>query len=294
MENAIELFLSMKPRNTARSYRASLTKFFEFLKKKKKRPEKADVDDALGFLTAMNKTYAPATISNRQGALTAYYAFLEATKRVRSNPFGLVNSVLPYRQKHQVRPTATLKPSTIKTLLDLPPRNTRVGIRDRALLSAFFGGGLRRSEAISLNVGDVVINRRGVIVLRLERTKNGADQEQPIRGRFAERICELVAQRKTEGADNPDPLFVAYRKYRTLKHRMSQSTVYRTFKRYAEQAGQIAAPHSARAAAMTKLLLQGFRLIDVKKFARHASYRTIEAYDHRKLEPEKAPCPKFF
>lgn len=117
---------------------------------------------------------------------------------------------------------------------------------------------------------------------------------QPLKGEFAERVCLLVSQRKQEGAINEDLLFVCYDKFGKPKKTLSVKTLYRMFKYYSKEAGLEAAPHAARAAAITKLLKDGVRLIDVQRFARHHSWHTVCIYDHRRLEIETAPSPDFF
>ena len=61
----------------------------------------------------------------------------------------------------------------LKLMLEKLP-NTRVGLRDRALLLLGFAGAFRRSELVSLDVADLEFARAGMIVT-LRRSK--ADQE---------------------------------------------------------------------------------------------------------------------
>lgn len=292
MEKTLTLFLAAKPRNTVRSYGSAIRQFGAWLRGHRKRHVKATVKDAVEYLTSLISSHAPATVSNRHGALASYYAYLQAIGEIEKNPFQLAKALIPRRQRHQVRPTARITPDIVKTMLNLPDRRTQKGVRDRAILSALFGGGLRRSELLKIKLGQIVCTVEGTLTLKLDHTKNGLDQEQVLRGRFAERVVELVAQRKTEGATNEDRLIVNY--FRDHLKPMSEKTLYRLFRRYAKEVGVRAAPHAARAAFITKLLMQGYRLIDVKKAARHAAYQTVEAYDHRILEPTTAPTPQFF
>lgn len=281
----LKIFLAGKPCNTARCYKRAIMDFVHWLWKHKKRRRyvKATARDAAEYLTRMIGSSASATVSNRHGALTAYYTYLEALGDIEKNPFQLAKALIPRRQRKQVRPTATIPPAKVRGIMDMPDGRTPEGIRDRAILSALFGGGLRRSELLAITLGDIQVTPGGELVLELPRTKAGEAQHQIIKGRFAERICELVACRKAQGARNCDKLF-----------EMSESTLYRLFREYCRKAGIKAAPHAARAAAITNLLERGIRLDDVKRFARHASFHTIELYDHRALNVESSVQPNFF
>lgn len=287
----IKQFLATRPANTKRVYKYALVDFALWIwKYKRRRYADATIKDASEYLTRMIRSSASATVAVRHSALSSYFTYLEAIEEVKRNPFRLVKKLLPARQKHQVRPTATLNVKIVRNLLKLPAKNTREGVRDSAIMAALLGGGLRRSEVLKLNLEDIVVTVKGSLIMRLKSTKAGDDSQQVLRGNLAARITALVALRKTEGAENEDPLIICYRSGR----RMSESTLYRLFKAYAKKAGIKAAPHSARAAAITKLLEDGFSLLDVKKFARHAGWHTIETYDHRRLNVDKAPQPKFF
>src|ERR671936_1175845 len=61
----------------------------------------------------------------------------------------------------------------LKLMLEQLP-NTRVGLRDRALLLLGFAGAFRRTELVSLDVADLEFTRAGLIVT-VRRSKT--DQE---------------------------------------------------------------------------------------------------------------------
>lgn len=274
----VKLFLESKSsvKITCRCYAAAINQFRVFV-----RPdiEHTEPKEALKFITRLEQGGAAwATIRNRVGALTAFFDFLEAIGERSGNPFRCIRGLIPKRQRCQVRPTAALSVSIIRAMLKAPAKNTKSGIRDKALLAALFGGALRPSEAAALKVSDVQVTQGGNIVLRLAKTKAGIVQYQILSNRFAETIVELVSQRKSEGATNCDPLFINYNRH---GGRICARTIARMFSHYAAECGVHAAPHAARAAAITQLLRAGASVIDVKRFSRHARLDSLEAYDKR-------------
>jgi integrase len=72
-------------------------------------------------------------------------------------------------QRARFRPTAPLSVDELNAMSHALPA-TRSGARDRAILLLGFGGGLRRSELVALDVADVQRSRRGLRVRVDERT----------------------------------------------------------------------------------------------------------------------------
>jgi site-specific recombinase XerD len=274
---AENLFLETKVANTRRAYKAALEQFKAFGGSRR-----SSTKDALEFVILLQSRGASwATVRSRLGAIAAYFDFLIALNAADRNPIRDVRPLIPKRQRRQVRPTATLEPDAVRTILEAPARDTKTGIRNAALLASMFGGGLRRSEAMMLNVGDIEVTPEACLVLRLQQTKAGITQYQTIGPAFAETVSALIAQRKTSGAKNDSPLFCFYYQDGRPGRRLSGETIYKIFKRYAQAAGKEAAPHSARAAAITQLLRQGASLLDVRRFSRHTWLDSLNAYDQR-------------
>ena len=84
-------------------------------------------------------------------------------------------------QLKQVENQPTRKP-VVLTKLDIQDLykatdNTLVGVRDRAMLTVYYGCGLRKSEGLFLNVDDVLFDRKQLFV---RKAKNGHQRYVPI------------------------------------------------------------------------------------------------------------------
>ena len=88
-------------------------------------------------------------------------------------------------QRARFRPTAPLSVDELNAMSHALP-STRAGERDRAMLLLGFGGGLRRSELVALDVADVRRTRRGLRVRVGERTVALPFGSQP-------RLCAVTA-----------------------------------------------------------------------------------------------------
>ena len=245
--------------------------------------------------SGLESTLANATIAKKFAALRRMYRMCIGAGLAHENPFDSDKVPPPPKESGKKRPTEMIEFSVVKEILSLPDASTPKGLRDRALLAALFGGGLRRSEAVSLRIGDVRKSAQGTIFLRLRATKAKKDFDQAIPKWAAASVLALVEARKKEGASLGDFLFVGYRGQAGKSpstEPMSENGLYRIFKSYCIRAGagNFVTPHSARATAITKLLNDGVPHREVQEFSRHASIQMVEVYDKRRIGVDQNPA----
>ena len=252
----LEMFLSMKSKNTRRAYGTAIADFEHQCGKL----VSVTAPQAMRYFAALKIRTAPdgdaiagATLRQRYAALNSIYNYLVDMGALKVNPLRPVARAISWRQMAQKRPTALLPFSSVRRLLRLPMANTKEGIRDRAILALLFGAGLRRSEALGLAIGDIKISPWGIMYLDLLHTKGGKRQVRGI-AKFAWKyLSTFISQRKTEGAQNGDALFVFYYQTGAIRGAMSEATLYRVFRGYCKQIGIRAAPHAARTTFGTAL-----------------------------------------
>lgn len=151
-----------------------------------------------------------------------------------------------------------------------------LGIRDAAILGVLLGCGLRRSEAVSLSLSDIVTQERALRVLgkgnkeRLAYMPDGTWQ----------RLNLWIDQVRGE---KPGPLFTRIRRFDTLTNdRLTDQAVYHILQVRQGQAGIAkCAPHDLRRTFASALLDNGEDLITVKDALGHASVSTTQQYDRR-------------
>ncbi|MDI3393273.1 site-specific integrase [Pseudomonas sp. V98_8] len=155
------------------------------------------------------------------------------------------------------------------------------GVRDRALLLlAWSGGGRRRSEVVSLQIGDVRALDADTWVYALGVTKTdtgGTRREKPLRGQAAHALAAwLVAAPATQG-----PLFRRlYKGGKVGTSALSTDQVARIVKRRAKLAGLEGdwAAHSLRSGFVTEAGRQGVPLGEVMAMTEHRSVGTVMGY----------------
>ena len=153
---------------------------------------------------------------------------------------------------------------------------TPAGRRDAALLAVLYGGGLRRSEAAALDVGDV-------------DAVSGALTVRSGKGRKARRVyltaeaSALVEAWLAVRGHGPGPLFLPINKAGRLSpRRLSGQAVLAILARRAAAAGVAAfSPHDLRRTFISDLLDRGADIATVQQLSGHANVATTARYDRR-------------
>jgi integrase len=150
--------------------------------------------------------------------------------------------------------------------------------RDHALASLLALNGLRISEALGADIGDLDFDR-GHRTLRIVR-KGGKHAIVPLAPRTS-RALDLYLGERTSG-----PLFLG-----ALGGRMDRCAADRTVKRLARRAGiaKRISPHSLRHSFITAALDAGVALRDVQEAASHADPRTTMRYDRARQSLDRHP-----
>lgn len=244
----------------------------------------------------LESTQSNATIHKKFAALRRMYRMLIASNcGIAENPFEADKVPPPPKDAGRKRPTQMIDFDLVMEIISLPDLSTPKGRRDRAILALLFGAGLRRSEVVTLRLGDVRRTSSGTTYLYLRHTKAKRDAEQAIPDWAAESLKALIDDRRVQKASDGDYLFVGFtgRAGQSVTDRpMSDTGLYLLFKQYcmAAGAGMYVTPHSARATAITKLLSDGVPHRVVQEFSRHASIQMVEWYDKRRFDVEQSPA----
>lgn len=167
-----------------------------------------------------------------------------------------------------------LAPEEITALLEASDRGTTAGARDAALVAVLYGCGLRRAEAVALDLADYDELERVVLV----RGKGNKERRVPVEAP-APFIATWIERRGRGGG----PLFVPIgRTGRMAPRRLTDQAVYTILRRIAGVAGVAEfSPHDVRRTFVSDLLDQGADISVVQQLAGHAQVTTTQRYDRR-------------
>lgn len=226
--------------------------------------------------SALAQAYAPATANKMLSALRGVlrecfrlgYTTAEDYERARDLP-PVRGSTLPKGR--------ALSQGELRRLFEVCNEDDKRsrGARDAALLAVLYGCGLRRSEAVVLDVCDYDL---GTNELRVEG-KGGKERIVYAEGGAAEALGAWILHRGEEDG----PLFYPINKGGGIQgRRMSDQAVLYILKRRGEQIeAKGFSPHDMRRTFIGDLLDAGADLAAVQRLAGHANVSTTARYDRR-------------
>jgi integrase/recombinase XerC len=245
--------------------------------------------------SGLEATLSNATVAKKFTILRRIYKLLIAHRfPIALNPFDVDRVPPPAKDAGRKRPTEMASFGEVREILSLPDCSAAKGLQDKAILSVFFGGGLRRSEVIGLRLSDVRRSPKGRVFLYLRSTKAQRDASQALPPWAGDAVVAHLKARLGAGAGPGDPLFVSFRGRGGKtpgRTPLSPTGLYRLFCGYCARGTgrKFLTPHSARATSITKLLSDGVPHRLVQEFSRHASVQMVEHYDKRRLTVDENP-----
>ena len=261
--------------HTATSYIYDLNRFNTFLMEYIGRSDYSiagiDKKSIVHFLGAeFEQGLSAKTIGRRLASIKSFFKFLITIEVTTNNPAILVKT--PKAKKALPN---YVDENIIQELMNAPDASTIAGMRDRAILELFYSTGIRLSELVDLNFGDV---DKGKQVLRVSG-KGSKERLVPFgkQARYAMEHYLEKTGRNLKTADRGVPIFVNSR-----SERISQRTVQRRVNMYLRfvTEGEHLGPHTLRHSFATHLLDRGADLQAVKELLGHSSLSTTQIYTH--------------
>lgn len=252
------------------------------------------VNDARSFIVLVQKDGASkVSVMRKLSALRTFYRYLIREGRVETNPF--LGLSAPKRSKPlprymSVEEVGRLLDSVEPLWRELASNGvakTESGahfssLRDSAMLEAIYSGGLRISECLSLNLGDIDI-LSGVMKIR---GKGKKERYAAIGRPCAKALRSYISERKswTSESKSTSPLFI-----NQDGARLTARSFQRFFKLYLQKAGlpPDLTPHKLRHSFATHLLDAGADLRSVQELLGHENLSTTQIYTHISTEHMK-------
>jgi integrase/recombinase XerD len=230
-----------------------------------------DPQPLLEFVTDLQRQGARgSTQARKSAAVRSFYAFALREGLAWRDVPALVDAPRPGSYLPDV-----LAPDEVARILDAPPADDPIGIRDRAILELLYGCGLRVSELVGLDTDRVDLRNAQVRVIG----KGNKERRVPMGDEARERLHRYRIGPWTEWtAGKPTPAVFVGRRGR----RMSREAVWSLVKRWTEAAGvaERVTPHTFRHSFATHLLEGGADLRVVQALLGHASISTTQLYTH--------------
>lgn len=257
---------------TLEAYQQDLRLFSNWLAKKSMLLINAAQADILAYLAyRVDKKSSARSNARLLSSLKQFYRYLVRSGQRQDNPTELIsapkiNRLLP----------DTLTEQDMEQLLSAPDTKSAFGLRDRCMLELMYSSGLRVSELVSVELGQINLNL-GLIRLTGKGNKErvipvGEEAQHWLKQYMKHGRNELINSRV-----NSDALFLSSR-----GTAITRQAFWQNLKKYLLKAGikTSYSPHSLRHAFATHLLNHGADLRTVQMLLGHSDLSTTQIYTH--------------
>ncbi len=223
------------------------------------------------LLNLKERNYAPPTIARKVAAARSFFDFMVAEGKIRDKPSQNIDS--PKVGRALPRP---ISHGQALKLLEQPAKlSTPAAKRDKAMLELLYASGMRVSELVALNMGD--IDTKGGYVRCFG--KGHKERVIPIYQRAASAVEEYLKESRPRLTRNDaeTALFLNRR-----GERLTRQGLWQILKGYAKSAelNIEITPHTLRHSFATQMLGGGADLRTVQEFLGHANISTTQVYTH--------------
>jgi integrase/recombinase XerD len=255
-----------------------LNRFLSFLKERGIREISGVTKDVIqayqtDLYERINRRGEPNSVASQNNAMKAvksFFRFLAKEGYLIGDPGRDVS----YARAPKRLPRSILTQTEAKKVLHAPDVKTVLGYRDRTLLEVLYSTGIRKEEAINLEVRDVDCHDG---FLRVNQGKGGKDRVVPV-GRIACRYLEnyVLAVRPCLIRDpRNDHLFLSLK-----GNKLSKNMLWEIVKKHAERANikKVVSPHTFRHTCATLMLRNRANIRHIQEMLGHASLDSTQVY----------------
>ncbi len=268
--------------NTVDAYRNDLSQLVNFIEEEADKKSLVPSWDNFGrqemlsyLLNLQERSYAATTRARKVAAARSFFKFMVSEGIIKDDPTQNMESLNVGRSLPK-----PISVSQAMLLLEQPAKlSTTEAKRDKAMLELLYASGMRVSELVSLNLGDVNTMDGEVRCFG----KGRKERLIPIAPRAVTAIEEYVKEARPSLArsDEKTALFLNRR-----GERLTRQGFWQILKGYAKAAGlePDITPHTLRHSFATHMLSGGADLRSVQELLGHANISTTQVYTHLTTE----------
>lgn len=265
--------------HTLVNYSVDLKVFKDFLGDKE-----IDTVDHLAlrrFLAELRaKNYSKRTIARKLASLRSFFRFLYREGHIKKNP---ITAVLT--PKIDKKLPVFLDAVKIDRLLSAPDESAKSGFRDRAILETLYSSGLRVSELVGLDVGDIDFISGIMKVLG----KGSKERVVPVGEPALKAVKKYLDNRPGCKPKDKEAVFL-----NKSGSRLTDRSVRRMVDKYIKicSMSEKISPHSLRHSFATHMLDRGADLRSVQELLGHMNLSTTQIYTHVTMDRLKSVYDK--
>jgi len=259
--------------NTVSSYKIDINAFVAFIKNENiNDPSRVTAENISRFFKLLKDMGLSATSSARYfSSLKGFFLYLLRNKYILKNPIEKISA-----PKISQKLPAVLTVNEVEKILCLPDGESKLGLRDKAILELFYACGTRVSELLNLKIGDLFLKEEIIRVFG----KGSKERLIPIGSSAINWIDQYLMKSRPllmKKLKSENYLFL-----NSLGSKLSRMGVSKIIDRYVKEAGIVKKvhPHTFRHSFATHLLEGGADLRAVQEMLGHADISTTQIYTH--------------
>jgi len=260
--------------NTSIAYGGDTAAFIAYLKGKNKGADDTGQFDIQSYLITLRRTgLKSSSIARKLEAIKMFFDYLVSIKKLRGNPVRQIEpiKVEPYRARYLSEEEARFLIESGWTGQGLQDN------RDRAMIEVYYNCGLRLSELVGMDLGDLGFGNNIIKVFG----KGGKYRIVPVGDQTIKAVNRYLVERENLLAKlnikDEQAVFLNTRGGR-LSARGAARIVKAHLLKCSEKTGL--STHSLRHSFTTHLLTAGANLRAVQQMLGHASLKTTQKYSH--------------
>jgi site-specific recombinase XerD len=283
LDRVSEYVRAAKAEGTIKTYSSAWRLFCDWCEGHGLPPCPATPETVVAYVAAQGERLKPVTVKKHLVAVSQAHKLAGHPSPVLTEPVRLVMQGLRRTKGIASVPKKALRVDHIKRMVDTVPDSV-VGVRDRAILLVGFTAGMRRSEIVGLDFGDIVFEPEGLVITikRSKRDQEGKGRQVAVpRGRH-EATCPVRALRawlEVSGAAEGALFF----RLDPGAHpdRLNGRAVAHVVQRAADRAGldpELFSGHSLRRGFCTEAARGGAAERDIARTTGHRSMQVLRGY----------------
>ncbi len=256
---------------TITNYSIDIEEFYVFLKKENiTRLQDVDYKMLRKYLNYMTENkYSNKTISRKLSSLRTFFKYLVKKEIINNNPMILISN-----PKEEKKLPKYLNYGEIEKILEIPNKETTLGLRNACILEILYSTGIRVSELVNLKIRDIDFYNKKIRVLG-----KGNKERIVLFGNRCEHLLEryIKESRAVLNKKKVEYLFL---------NNLGQNISVRSIENIIDKIEKEAclkfsiSPHVFRHTFATHLLDNGADLNSVKELLGHENLNTTAIYTH--------------
>lgn len=256
---------------TIMNYERDINSFVKFLNIEQiKSFKEIDYKILRFYLNEMfNKKYSSKTVSRNLSSLRTFFKYLLREGKINTNPMILISN-----PKEEKKLPTYLNYKELSNILDIPDKNSVVGLRDSCILELLYSTGIRVGELVNIKINDIDFNQNRIKIL------GKGNKERYVL--FGKKCHDLLNEYLNNGRPN---LIKDKNEYLFLNKRGTGVSV-RTVEMIIDEIVKRSSikfnvsPHTLRHTFATHMLDNGADLNSVSELLGHSNLNTTSIYTH--------------